>query len=72
MTSFFPRFESHWKLMRNNKNGTWKEWFREKNELIEVVRDVYNQISEDTIFNLIESCQRRILKYIENDEDRVP
>ena len=31
-----------------------------KNELIEAVREAYNQISEDTIFNLVESFQRRM------------
>ena len=36
-----------------------------KNELIEYVREAYNQISEDTIFNLVESFQRRMIKCIE-------
>ena len=31
-----------------------------KNELIEAVREAYNQISEDTVFNLVESFQRRM------------
>ena len=31
-----------------------------ENELIEYVRKAYNQISEDTIFNLVESFQRRM------------
>ena len=31
-----------------------------ENELIEYVREAYNQISEDTIFNLVESFQRRM------------
>ena len=51
--------------MKNNKNRTWKEGFEEKNELIEAVREAYNQISEDTIFYLVESFQKRIIKCIE-------
>ena len=31
------------------------EGFEEKNELSEAVREAYNQISEDTIFHLVES-----------------
>ena len=51
--------------MGNNKNGAWKERFGERtNELIEAVREAYNKISEDTIFNLVESFQRRIIKCI--------
>ena len=42
-----------------------------KNELIEAVKEAYNQISEDTIFNLVESFQRRMIKCIENNGDRV-
>ena len=57
--------------MIKNKNGTWEEGFEEKNKLIETVREAYNQISEDTIFNLVESFQRRMIKCIENNVDRV-
>ena len=57
--------------MINNKNETWKEGFEEKNKLIEVVREAYNQISEDTIFNSVESFQRRMIKWIENNLDIV-
>ena len=57
--------------MENNKNSTWKEGFGEKNELIEAVNEAYNQISEDTIFNLVESFQIRMIKCIENNGDRV-
>ena len=57
--------------MRNNKNRTWKEGFEEKNnELIEAVREAYNQISEDTKFNLVEFFQRRMIKCIENNVDK--
>ena len=42
-----------------------------KNELIEAVKEAYNQISEDTIFNLVESFQRSMIKCIENNGDRV-
>ena len=58
--------------MGDNKNGTWKERFGErKNELIEAVKDAYNQISEDTIFNLVEYFQIRMIKCNENNGDRV-
>ena len=50
--------------MINNKNRTWREGFKEKNELIGTVKEAYNQISEDTIFNLVESFQRRMIKCI--------
>ena len=56
--------------MINNKNETWEEGFEEKNKLIKAVREAYNQISEDTIFNLVESFQRRKIKCIENNVDR--
>ena len=42
-----------------------------KNELIEAVKETYNQISEDTIFNLVESFQRRMIKCIESNGERV-
>ena len=48
-----------------------KKNFERKNELIEAVKEAYNQISEDTIFNLVESFQRRMIKCIENNGDRV-
>ena len=35
------------------KKGTWKEGFGEKNEWIEAIREAYNQIPEDTIFNIV-------------------
>ena len=41
-----------------------KIWW--ENELIEAVLETYNQISEVTIFNLVESFQRRMIKRIEN------
>ena len=56
--------------MGNNKNVTWKERFGEKNELIEAVKEAYNQISEDTIFSLVESFQRRKIKWIEYNGDK--
>ena len=42
-----------------------------KNELIEAVKEACNIISEDTKFNLVESFQRRMIKCIENNGDRV-
>ena len=69
---FFPTFESHWECMRKYKNKAWKEGSGEKNESIEAVREAYNQISEDIIFNLVESFQRRMLKYFENNGDSNP
>ena len=57
--------------MVNYKNRTWKEGFEEKNEFIEAVRETYIQISEDIIFILVESFQRRMIKCIENNVDRV-
>ena len=59
------------KMYGNNKNGTWKEEFGEKNEWIEAIREAYNQISEDTIFNLVESVQKRMIKCYENIVDKV-
>ena len=44
---------------------------KRKNELIEAVREAYDQISEETIFNLVESFQRRMIKCIENSVDRI-
>ena len=40
--------------MYEQKKRTWKEGFGEKNEWIEAIREAYNQISEDTIFNIVE------------------
>ena len=57
--------------MRNKINETWKEGFGEKKELIEAVREAFNLISEDTIFNLVESFQRRMIKCIDKNGDRV-
>ena len=48
-----------------------KKDLERKNELIEAVKETYNQISEDTIFNLVESFKRRMIKCIENNGDRV-
>ena len=48
-----------------------KKDLERKNELIEAVIYACNQTSEDTIFNLIESFQRRMIKCIENNGDRV-
>ena len=44
-----------------------KKDLTEKYELIKAVREAYNQISEDTIFNLVESFRRRMIKCIENN-----
>ena len=48
-----------------------KKNLERKNELIEAVKEGYNQISEDTMFNLVEFFQRRMIKCIENSGDRV-
>ena len=61
--------ENVWKIIK--KNRTWKEGFGEKNELIEAASETYNQISENTIFHLVESFQRRMIKCIKNNVDRV-
>ena len=57
--------------MRNNKIDLEKSDLKRKNELIEAVREAYNQISEDTIFHLVESFLKRMIKCIENNVDRV-
>ena len=44
----------------------------EKNELIEAVWEACNQISENAIFNLVESKEREMIKCIENNGDRAP
>ena len=48
-----------------------KKDLERKKELIEAVKEAYNQISEDTIFNLVESFQRKMIKCIEKNGDRV-
>ena len=42
----------------------------DKKDLIEIVREACNQISDDTVFNLFESFQRRKIKLIEYNRDR--
>ena len=39
-----------------------------KKELIEAVKETYNQISEDTIFNLVGSFQRRMINVLKTIE----
>ena len=58
--------------MRNNKNGAKKKEIMKRIDLIEAVTVEYNKISDDTINNLIESFQRRLIKSIENEGDRIP
>ena len=59
------------KTYGKNKNVTWKEGFREKKWTIEAVKEACNQKSEDTKLNLVEFFQRRMIKCIENNGDRV-
>ena len=49
-----------------------KEDLERKNELISAVREAFNHILEDTIFNLVESFHRRMIKCIGDNGDRVP
>ena len=48
-----------------------KKDLERKNEFIEAVRESFNQIFEDTIFNIVESFRWRMIKCIENNGDRV-
>ena len=41
-----------------------------KNELIEAIREALNQFSEDTRLYLVKYFQKRMIKYIESNEDR--
>ena len=54
MASFYPKFESHWNVWEIIKIELEKRDLKRKNELIEEVREAYNQISEDTKFHLVE------------------
>ena len=49
-----------------------KKDLERRNELIVAVKETYNQISEDTLFNLVESFSEKNNKMYWNNWDRVP
>ena len=69
--AFSPDLKSYWKCMGTTKMELEKKDQERENELFEAVKEAYNQISADTIFNLVKSFQRIMIKCIENNEDRL-